>query len=398
MNTTSLDDAFASGALLGPVSATPSFVDFARALSAKLSCGPTATSPHQAAVENFIGEADHIVFVLVDGMGWMLLEQLPPDKFLRAQRKMELRAVFPSTTGCALPSLASAHWPARHGAPGWWAYLEERDLSIVTLPFQERSSKKSLRDFGISTSEIWALPPWLQKYRGDAKCVMPAGIVNSAFSQCFRGLTYEVGYQTIAEAMDIVLSRNKQLSGRSYTYLYLPHFDSDSHSHGVGSQKTHQTLLVINDELERLAAGLNGRARLLISADHGLLDVPESGHLMLLEGDPLLALIKAPPSGEPRAPIFHIHAGQETKFKEMFEQRFGSAFVLLSAKEVAARGLLGPEPLSPIAKRSFGDFIGIAMQPASIEYQLAAEPSKPEHVGQHGGLAPEEMRIPLIVV
>jgi len=397
MSMTSLDEAFASGSLLEPVSAVPSFVDLAGALSAKLGCGASAVSSHQIAVENFIGEAEHIVFVLVDGMGWMLLEQLPSGKFLRTQKKIELRAIFPSTTGCALPSLATAQWPGRHGAPGWWAYLEERDLSIVTLPFQERTSKKSLRDLGVAPSEIWPLVPWLERFQGNAMCIMPTGIVNSAFSTCFRGSTAEQGYRTITEAVDIILSRPAQLGRNSYTYLYLPHFDANCHRHGVDSDQARQILLTINNELERLAAGLRGRARLLVSADHGLIDLPESGNFKLLTGDPLLSLLKAPPTGEPRAPIFHVREGQEVMFKEMFNQRFSSVFALLSTEETATRGLLGPELLSPLARRRFGDFIGIATQAVSLEFQATKMPSNPEHIGQHAGLSPEEMRIPLVV-
>src|ERR1051326_2084293 len=59
--------------------------------------------------------------------------------------------------------------------------------------------------------------------------------------------------------------------------------------------------------------------------------------------------------------------------------------------------LLGPEPLSPLAKRRFGDYIGIAIKPVTLKYKAPQHMARPDHLGYHAGLSPAEMRIPLIV-
>jgi hypothetical protein len=393
-----IQQALASGTLLHPVSDLPSFCDLTHALALRTGAALTGASPKCAAVADFIGEAEHIVFVVVDGMGWAQLDRLPSGEFLRSQRVMELRAVFPSTTTCAMSTLATGLWPAEHGVPGWWAYLEERKLSVIPLPFQERYTETPLDSLGVSVEEIWPFPPWMKTLSRDSLSIVPHWFPESIFSRYARGYTPGVGYRSISEAVDVVVRRVGSLAKPGYTYLYLPEFDMECHHHGVESVEAARSLAVINDALELLAGELRGRARLVISADHGHADVPTANRVTILDGDPLLELLKVPPTCEPRVPVFHVREGSFTAFEDMFQQRFTDGFVLLPTAQVEALQLLGPVPLSPLAKCRFGDYMGIATKPVTLKYKSPRQLAKPEHIGHHAGLSPDEMRIPLIVV
>ncbi len=166
----------------------------------------------------------------------------------------------------------------------------------------------------------------------------------------------------------------------------------------MASAAAARTLAHVNAELERLATGIRSRARLVISADHSHADVLEPNRRNILNGDPLLELLKAPPTGEPRVPLFHVRDGCQAAFEELFQKRFGDDFVLLPMAQVESLKLLGPQPLSPLARHRFGDYLGIALQPQMLKYKSSKPTTKPENIGHHAGLFPAEMRIPLIVV
>ncbi len=398
MNTAKLVRAFASGSLLHPTSSVPSFLDFTHTLAAKLGVSLPGPSEKQTSIAKFMGDAEHWVFVLVDGMGWELLNLLAPTTFLRSQKAMELRAIFPSTTACAMTTLATGLWPGQHGVPGWWAYLAERGLSVTTLPFEERHTHAPLDTLGVAAEALWPFASWRERVQRDSLTIQPREIIHSTFSNYLSGGSPGCGYQSICDAVDIVAARLDKVTTPSFTYLYLPEFDTVCHRQGVDHPQTAQTLATIDAELKRLVDRLNGRARLVISADHGHTNIPEANRISLQDGDSLLELLLAPPTGEPRVPVFHVRKECESAFVKLFGARFPTDWVLLPTAQAAEMKLLGPEPLSPLATSRFGIFMGIATELATIQYQSPLDRLKPAHIGFHAGLSPAEMRIPLIVV
>lgn len=229
----------------------------------------------------FVGDARHLVFLLIDGLGEVWLQRLGSDSFLAQNQVGSLSAVYPSTTTVALATLATAEPPSRHGMAGWWTYLSEQDLSTT---------------------------PLLAK---------------------------------------------------------------------------------------QLSKGLCQGSKLIVSADHGLLDIEESAKYILREGEPILECLLTPPSGEPRNPVFHVKDGCMERFRHLFEEQFFESFELIESRKLQA--LLGGE-LRPVAKSRFGDFVGAALGPSVIHYRTGQDKRRPAFIGYHGGLTPEEMRIPLISI
>ncbi len=71
---------------------------------------------------------------------------------------------------------------------------------------------------------------------------------------------------------------------------------------------------------------------------------------------------------------------------------------VLSLDEAEEMRLFGPEPLSDQARRRFGDYIGVTPEPLSVGYHQSEEDFGLRNVGIHGGMSPDEVRIPLIVL
>ena len=64
-------------------------------------------------------DAEHLIFVVLDGLGSrMLAEYAPSDSWLNTHMRESIISVFPSTTPVALTSLSTGLPPAIHGVNG----------------------------------------------------------------------------------------------------------------------------------------------------------------------------------------------------------------------------------------------------------------------------------------
>ena len=386
--------AFESGALVRPSAEVPNAVDLSRAVATLAGVSALDLTDNSKRIASEIGEADHYVFVLIDGLGVSFVETLPGDSFLRSHIELELQAVFPPTTAAAITSLTTGLWPAQHGVPSWWAYLPDRDVSATVLPFIERFTERPLSEFGVSASDVFTAPSMLREFRIDPACFMPAAIADSVYSRYVGGGVAANGYGTLADAVDAVLARVRESTEPTYTYLYYPDVDAVAHERGADDGAVFAQVAAVDQELGRLAEGIDGRARLIVTADHGLVSIPNHGRQILGPDDDLMHLLRAPPSGEPRAPIFHLRPGAAQEFEGQFRRRFGTWFVLLNASEVEELELLGPATLADVTKRRLGDYLALPLGADVLFYQPRDDGSMR---GYHAGLTPAEMRIPLIV-
>lgn len=377
---------------------TPPPTDASRAIRARLR-DPSGADPQQ------------LIFVLIDGLGCNLLAGLPLDAWLRRAPITELRAVFPSTTAAAITSLASGAWPAQHGAPGWFTYLPQHDLTATILPFVERFQGAPLQTLGVQPASVFPATPLARSMRATFCPLHPASIAGSVYTRHHWGDQAQA-YGSLADGVTRLLDALTTTPPPSLHFLYIPSVDTAEHRHGLESPEAAAALAAVDTQLARLAAALPPHARLVVSSDHGMLTVPEQARLIIAADDPLLAHLRAPPSGEPRVPFFHLRPGRIDAFAAEFRHRFGEHFALLTTQQSDELRLWGPRPLSALTRDRVGDFIALSAGPEVFLYaprpvdshaagsdRTTTTPPPPyENVrGFHAGLTPDEMRIPLIV-
>jgi hypothetical protein len=344
-----------------------------------------------------IGLAEHYLLVLVDGLGTSVLEKLPPDSFMRRNLVAELQAVFPSTTAAALTTLATGQWPGRHGVPGWWTHLEEPGLTATTLPFVERFSGTPLHELGVTSEDLFPVPSFWNRTTYSPCTVVPDEYIGTVFSAYATGGTTSVGYSDIEQAFVQVGQKLVEQQGRSFSYLYLPQVDDLAHKKGVSHPEIAVLVAEIDQRLARLAADLAGDVRIIVTADHGLVDAPEERRLILDADDPLLTYLECPPSMEQVVPAFHVRDDAESEFATAFaNHRLGDFFTLITAADADELRLFGPEPLCSTMRRRIGKLIGVAAEPTAL-YFRPRRGKLHVHIGVHAGLSPEEMFVPFIV-
>jgi hypothetical protein len=295
-NTDKLVKAFQSGYLVKPGVQGLSFVDLVNALARLAGLEGAEASPGAVSLCRKIGKAEHYLFVLVDGLGMNLVHRLPRYSMLRSAAVAELQAVFLSTTASALATLATAQWPCFHSVPGWWTRLERPGITAVTLTHTERTTQKSLSEFGVTVEELF---PWISfwpRMHYEPLSVLPAEIVDTHFSIHARGGTARIGYTDLKEAVKITSEAIWSAPGPSFTYLYLPQVDTLSHREGPEHEAVVDQVLVLDQALAKLVVALAGRARIVISADHGQAQVPEADRFVLFDDDPILRHLKCAPA------------------------------------------------------------------------------------------------------
>lgn len=395
-----VEAALRAGSLRRPGAQEPSFVDLICAVHRGAGVGVAPTA-HCEAIAQHLFARRHLLLVLVDGMGMSALAD-PAAAALRARLRLQLDAVFPATTACAMTTVATGMWPGQHGVPGWWAYLAEHDLSATVLPFQERHRGRGLRRHGVRAGQIWPHPSRFAEVTRDMEMRVPLVYVLSTFSRYLSGNCRTRGYLSLRHAQRRIRRRLRRLSARrgppTITYWYIPDYDSACHTYGVAGAQARATLQQIQDLLLELAAEAPDDAVIAVTADHGLMDLDEGDRAPLFPGDPLLDCLRCAPTGEGRTPHFHVRPGKAAELVERVADRAGGRLALLSQGEADALRLFGPEPLSPLARQRFGDYVGIALAPFTLAYYRSAESKALHHVGVHGGMSPAEVRIPLLVL
>ena len=396
--TESLIQAFESGALARPRDDRPNLVDLARAI-AKLSgvCG-LDLSPGAAEIAARIGEADHIVLIMADGVGMNLVESMPRNSFLSRRLQDEMLTVFPSTTSVALTSLTTCDWPGRHAITGWWTHLPDLGSSATILQYTARNGGNNLLERGIDPARAFPLSSVWSSIPSDTQIMVPKSIAGSVYSRYFSGGRTTVAYTSLSEGIDRTIKRVQGAEGKTFTYFYTPRVDTLAHRHGVSRPEVRHGLAEVDNELARLHAAVGSKARIVVTADHGFLDAPPPNRHTLRPSRNLLPLLRFPPSGDARVMYLHTWDWAKDRVRRHFERRFGDRFIVIDVEDALAMGLFGPDSPSDEASERLGDLIVISAGADVLEYNAERGAGRMMQINSHhSGLSPDEMRIPLVI-
>src|SRR5690606_24653673 len=98
----------------------------------------------------------------------------------------------------------------------------------------------------------------------------------------------------------------ERASGPTYTYWYTSRIDAEAHDSGATATSTLLQMLQLDAAVEALCNRLGPDARVVVTSDHGHLDIPRGGRRTIEPGDPLLSHLACPPSGDVRVLYFHL--------------------------------------------------------------------------------------------
>ncbi len=340
---------------------------------------PTAYQEIQV-LADAMNEKDHIVLVLLDGMGMNLLtKHLSRGAFLLKYLKDVITSVFPPTTVAATNTVLSGLPPFQSGYLGWVQYFPKEDANIVVFQNQDFYDKN--RVFDVNFREKYLKYPLIyEQIRKNSKDHIT---LHELFPN-FR----EDGYASFKDQVDKVIDITRQHQ-KSFTYVYWTEPDLTEHQYGVDAYATRNVVQHLDEELERLAFFSAKSTTIVVIADHGLTDVSE---VDLFKDTKLMSMLKRLPSMEPRATNFFVKAKYKLEFKTHFEKTYGEDFLLLTKEELLAKGWLGTGKKHKMLNQFLGDYIAIATGKMMMKIGEGKA-----FVAHHAGLTSEEMEVPLVI-
>jgi len=321
--------------------------------------------------------------VLVDGLGdAQLTERSGHFPFLRGLRPDALVAdtVVPSTTAAAITSIGTGECPGRTGMLGY----------TVREPASGRLMNLIRWDQDFMPVESWQRRPTLaEQLREPARLAIvgPQRFVGSGLNTAaFRG-GRDLSAENLPARVDATIAELR--SGRAdLVYLYWGEVDHVGHVSGWGSWQWGEEASRTDRELRRLARSLPAGTLLVITADHGMVDVAETFDAArtpeLARGVELI-------SGEPRA--MHLHTsddGVAARWRDFLGDR---AWVVGRDEALAVFGDLDPRFVPVI-----GDVVVFMRGRTVVVDSRTQTPASMALVGVHGSLTPAEMRVPIMTL
>ena len=352
-----------------------------------------------------------VILILVDALAlhrlqrWMADGTAPVWSRLAEQGQLAaLTSITPSTTSAALTSLWSGRSPAEHGVAGYELWLKEYGIvanMILHAPINYQNDVGSLSRAGFKPEAYLPFPTLgthLAAHGVRAYALQHRSITRSGLSQMFFKDVDVQGFTTIADLwINLRHIVEQHPHERQYLWVYTGEVDHFSHFYHPDDERTAAEFGFFSQGFERLFLDrLSPAARkdtlVLLTADHGMVATRKDPVYDAANHPGLTSLLHLMPTGEHRLMYLFIRPGQSEVVQRYFDQTWPGQFTFLDPAQAVSAGLFGPGQPHPRLLDRLGDSIVAARGQAYLWW------ADKENilVGRHGGLAAEEMLVPLL--
>lgn len=335
-------------------------------------------------------ESRTTIVVLIDGMGEQQLKEYSGyTPFFRslASGRRTLSTGFPSTTANSLSSLATGRLPGAHGVVGYRVLDPAKDAVFNQLTWDldvdpvawvpDATLFERLSDTDVDVVSL-----------GEAKFAGRG--LNKA---SLRGGRFRAS-KTLEERCRHAIAEARA-PGRRLIYLYWGNLDKAGHVHGSHSSQWTEELEHVDLALSQLANDLPADSSMIVTADHGMVDIDHELRLDLADAPWLRPGVRHV-GGEPRALHIYVEPGAEADVASAWTETIGGRGLMLSRAEAIRRGYFGP--VVPRVRERIGDFVIICQDEFAIVDSEHDSASALALIGHHGSTTTRELEIPLIVV
>ena len=339
--------------------------------------------------------AKRVCVVMVDGLGLSLLKKRGGHapflrSFLSGSRSLD--ASFPTTTAASLASLGTGLPPGRHGLVGYDVLDPDQDKVVNML---------GAWDAGVDPQRWQPHPTVLEEaaeHVSVATVSLPRFAESALTRAALRGGSFIPAsgvHARVSAAVDALAGADRMLM-----YLYWNELDKAGHRYGAASAEWGNELEELDSALKRLVARVPAGTLVLLTADHGMVDVP-AGQRFDFSTQPELIDGVRHTAGEPRMVHLYLEpdagaAGLE-RLRSAWQDAYGSRAWVFTRDEAVQAGYFGPDVDAAVLPR-IGDLLVAAREPIALYDLRRVAPSAFEVVGQHGSLTRAECEVPLLVL
>ncbi|GAA2156842.1 MULTISPECIES: alkaline phosphatase family protein [Glycomyces] len=331
-----------------------------------------------------------VAVLLLDGFGFHLLGQAAQaSATVGAMHHGELgtltpiTATVPSSTPISLASLACGLPPGEHGIIGFTVRVPDTGDLVTHIRWE-----------GAPDPETWQPEPTCFE-QADAGGVVCTIVSNGTFRDTgltraiYRGADWlpAIAPHEVAEGTLAALARGD----RSLVYAYLPDVDTAGHFHGIGSPQWLEAVAKVAEAIDGILTGLPRDAALLVTADHGMVNITDRLHV---DRRPDLLTDVEAVAGDGRMRYLYAAPGAVEDVRQAWAEAVGDRAEVIDKDEAIDRGWFGPK-----VTESSRDRIGDLVVACRDTFAIVGVEGEPPHVarliGHHGGLTAAEMAVPL---
>ena len=374
--------------LPGPVDGAVRLADVLRDSLTAVAGEPIAGEPPRLPLPS----VDRAAVIVVDGLGAENLRARAGHARTLVGAMRERAAVIdsgaPTTTAAALASLTTGTGPGRHGIVGYTA-LEPESQRVVNqlhgfdhgeLPpgwQRERTLFERARQLGLEARVYGA-----EQYR------------TSGFTrEVLRGADY-TGGRRIEDRVEALAAGLADRRWRGIAYGYLAELDSAGHESGSASDDWAAALERVDAAMTGLARSLGPEVGVLITADHGMVDLAPHQRLVVPDDSPLWRGVRHV-AGEHRLLHLHAEAGIDpSELAARWVEAEGARAWVATRDEAIERGWFGP--VAEVVRPRIGDVLVAPRKQVAYYTEAAFAGKAGRMVGQHGSWTPAETRVPLL--
>lgn len=354
---------------------------------------------------------DHVVLVYLDAFGWRFAERHGDHPLLRGADLVEpLTSQFPSTTLVHTTTIHSGLPVAQHGLYEWFCYDPGLDRLIAPLIFSFAGDgmRNTLLDVGVRPEDVYPEESVYLRLAaaGVASHVAhPAPIADTPPSRrMLRGAivhpfeSAEEGFAALGAALGA--------EERGYGLVYLPEVDALMHVAGPDDPGAAALFDASLSAIERAARGgvFPPETLVLLTADHGMAGIsPERTTYVNVVWPEIAEQLAHGADGRPLAPagscrdlFLHVRPGRVDEVVERLRGLLGEVAEVHPVEDLVAAGVFGPS-VSDALRRRLADVVCLPF-PGEAVYWLEPGRFEQHFLGQHGGLSPDELDIPLVAV
>jgi|TARA_B110001452_G_scaffold247505_1_gene233586 predicted AlkP superfamily pyrophosphatase or phosphodiesterase len=320
-----------------------------------------------------IFKAETINFVLADGLGTENLKMSRSD-FLNNSNSFSVNSTFPSSTNVALSTINYVSKPVDTGILGYYLF-DENEHGLINALNWNQENKSILKDVDIKDNKtIWTI---LKSKGVTSNNIQPKDLIHSALSEYIYKDSHQIAYKDTEELNEII-SDSSVLDNR-FNFIYYPNIDISAHVFGVGSEEWHEEIDIFEKFIKNLNNSHSRKMYTLITADHGLTNIPQKNRVYLDYTDEIKIF------GDQRSVYIN---GDSHEVEKVFKDVPGR---FLTSEEITK--LLG-NPQTDLSKRLYPDHCFLLED----GYIVFPKHLKGNLVGYHGGTTPEEMNVPVIEI
>ncbi len=334
--------------------------------------------------------ANRVVVLLVDGLGHVALNNhrdLLPS--ISSAREGVVTAAFPTTTPTGLATLGTGSLPGHHGFVGasFWLPDVEQELHPLhwgssPLPGAvqpeptvfERASRAGVRCASIGPAA----------YEG-------SGLTHSVL----RGSTY-VAAESVTDRLDALDAAWASKSSVPHlAYMYWAPLDRVGHESGVGSNDWCSALEPVDALIEGVHRMLRSGDTLVVTADHGMVNVPPQNRAAVDDVGHLWAHVRTM-LGEPR--MRHLYVSEPDRIDDVqktWQDFLGDRADVRRREDVITDAWWGD--VEPGVEDRAGDLLVISRTDHSVA-SMRHDARVSSLIGQHGALTRDELLVPALVL